>query len=209
MPVIELTTLVHAPRERVFDLARSVDAHQISATGTHERAVAGVTSGLVSLGDTITWEARRNDRFVAPLGINVFQAKLRRTGVIDFSYKQISEQDGITGLFTDQLAMPIALDRIDRMSNANPMVRVNSVDVVDMGKTVRFTLVIGSDIVNTVPSGGMYYRIALRIFGRSCMYELQVTVAGRRTNSSCNGANPGEFGYSVNGNTLQIHKHSG
>ena len=58
MPVIELSTLIHAPRERVFDLARSIDAHQASAGDTDERAVAGVTSGLIGLGQEVTWEAR-------------------------------------------------------------------------------------------------------------------------------------------------------
>jgi len=58
MPVIELSTLISAPRERVFDLARSIDAHQDSAEGTGERAVAGVTTGLIGLNDEVTWEAR-------------------------------------------------------------------------------------------------------------------------------------------------------
>ena len=58
MPVIELTTLIHAPRERVFDLARSIDAHQDSTSNTGERAVAGVTTGLIGLDDEVTWEAK-------------------------------------------------------------------------------------------------------------------------------------------------------
>jgi ligand-binding SRPBCC domain-containing protein len=58
MPVIELTTLIRAPRERVFDLARSIDAHQSSAEATAERAVAGVTRGLIGLNEEVTWEAR-------------------------------------------------------------------------------------------------------------------------------------------------------
>ena len=58
MPVIELSTLIHAPRERVFDLARSIDAHQDSTGGTEERAVAGVTKGLIGLNEEVTWEAR-------------------------------------------------------------------------------------------------------------------------------------------------------
>lgn len=44
--------------ERVFDLARSVDAHVASATGTHERPVGGKTRGLLGLGEEVTWEAR-------------------------------------------------------------------------------------------------------------------------------------------------------
>jgi ligand-binding SRPBCC domain-containing protein len=58
MPLIELSTVICAPQERVFDLARSIDAHQDSTEGTNERAVAGVTSGLIGLNDEVTWEAR-------------------------------------------------------------------------------------------------------------------------------------------------------
>ena len=58
MPIIELSTLIRAPRERVFDLARSIDAHRHTTGGTEERAVAGVTSGLIAMDDEVTWEAR-------------------------------------------------------------------------------------------------------------------------------------------------------
>jgi hypothetical protein len=57
MPVIDLELFVHAPAERVFDLSRSVDVHVASTSRTGERAVAGVTTGLLVLGDVVTWEA--------------------------------------------------------------------------------------------------------------------------------------------------------
>jgi ligand-binding SRPBCC domain-containing protein len=46
------------PPERLFDLARSVDAHVESQKGSGERAVAGVTSGLIGEGQEVTWRAR-------------------------------------------------------------------------------------------------------------------------------------------------------
>ncbi len=57
MPVIKLETNIKAPIERVFDLARSIDLHQQSMGHTQERAVGGVTTGLIDLGQTVTWEA--------------------------------------------------------------------------------------------------------------------------------------------------------
>ena len=57
MPKIELLTEINAPIEVCFDLARSIDLHVHSTSQTNERAVAGVTSGLIDLGDTVTWEA--------------------------------------------------------------------------------------------------------------------------------------------------------
>jgi len=57
MPVIVLRTRIVAPPSRCFDLARDVDLHERSTAASHERAVAGVTSGLLKLGDEVTWEA--------------------------------------------------------------------------------------------------------------------------------------------------------
>ena len=58
MPLIQLDTKIEAPQERVFELARSIDAHMASTQGTHEQAVAGRTSGLIEMGETVTWEAK-------------------------------------------------------------------------------------------------------------------------------------------------------
>ena len=58
MPTIELATSIAAPIERVFDLARSIDLHTNSTSSTGERAIAGVTSGLIGPGQEVTWRAR-------------------------------------------------------------------------------------------------------------------------------------------------------
>lgn len=58
MPFIELETFISAPVDRVFDLARSIDAHVASTGETGEKAVGGRTSGLIEDGETVTWEAR-------------------------------------------------------------------------------------------------------------------------------------------------------
>jgi ligand-binding SRPBCC domain-containing protein len=57
MPVIVMRTRVAAPPSRCFDLARDVNAHERSTAASRERAVAGVTTGLLGLGDEVTWEA--------------------------------------------------------------------------------------------------------------------------------------------------------
>jgi ligand-binding SRPBCC domain-containing protein len=57
MPKIELETIINAPAERVFDLARCIDLHTDSLAHTQEKAVAGVTKGLINLGESVTWEA--------------------------------------------------------------------------------------------------------------------------------------------------------
>jgi len=55
---LDITSIVNAPIERVFDLARSVDAHVASVPGTDERPIAGTMTGLMKLGDEVTWRAR-------------------------------------------------------------------------------------------------------------------------------------------------------
>lgn len=58
MPQITITTHIAAPVERCFDLARDIDFHVRSLEHTGEQAVAGVTTGLIELGESVTWEAR-------------------------------------------------------------------------------------------------------------------------------------------------------
>ena len=57
MPTLHLTTFIEAPAQRVFDLSRSITFHEASMAHTGERAIAGVTSGLIDLNETVTWEA--------------------------------------------------------------------------------------------------------------------------------------------------------
>ncbi|MES1224732.1 MAG: cell division protein, partial [Bacteroidota bacterium] len=52
MPSIHLTTFIAAPVERVFDLSRSITLHKISASHTDEKAIAGITSGLINVNET-------------------------------------------------------------------------------------------------------------------------------------------------------------
>lgn len=58
MARIELVTHVNAPIERCFDFARSIDVHVMSTAQTGERAIGGRKSGLIELGETVTWRAR-------------------------------------------------------------------------------------------------------------------------------------------------------
>jgi ligand-binding SRPBCC domain-containing protein len=59
---IEVETTIDAPPERCFDLSRSVELHLEAAAATSERAIDGVTSGLLGEGDIVTWEARHLGR---------------------------------------------------------------------------------------------------------------------------------------------------
>jgi len=57
MPVIVLETQIKSPIGLCFDLSRDIDLHMRSTIQTREIAIAGVTKGLINMGDAVTWEA--------------------------------------------------------------------------------------------------------------------------------------------------------
>ncbi|KQB43366.1 SRPBCC family protein [Flavobacterium aquidurense] len=58
MTTINLTTKIKAPKQIVFDAARNIDIHQQSASPSKEKAIAGVTSGLINLNESVTWRGK-------------------------------------------------------------------------------------------------------------------------------------------------------
>jgi len=71
------------PRERLFDLARSIDAHTDSQRAAGERAVGGVTSGLIGADQEVTWRARH---FGLPLRMT------SRITVLEYPHRFVDEQ---------------------------------------------------------------------------------------------------------------------
>jgi ligand-binding SRPBCC domain-containing protein len=58
MAAFRIVTCIKAPIDLCFDLARDIDFHAESLRDTGERSVAGRTSGLIGLGESVTWEGR-------------------------------------------------------------------------------------------------------------------------------------------------------
>lgn len=58
MTTIYLETKIKAPISTVFDLSRSIDIHMRSTSQTHEKAIAGRTTGLIKLHETVTWKGK-------------------------------------------------------------------------------------------------------------------------------------------------------
>jgi ligand-binding SRPBCC domain-containing protein len=57
MPVIEIKTRIRSTLEICFDLSASIELHQLSTGRTKERAISGRTSGIITLNETVTWQA--------------------------------------------------------------------------------------------------------------------------------------------------------
>ena len=58
METIRLATWIDAPVKRCFLLSLSIDLHVASSGKTKERAIDGVTAGLISEGETVTFQGR-------------------------------------------------------------------------------------------------------------------------------------------------------
>ncbi len=58
MPQLKFTTLIHAPIQRVFDLARCVSLHKRQFEEHAIVAVQGKSSGLLSFRDHTTWKGK-------------------------------------------------------------------------------------------------------------------------------------------------------
>ena len=77
MTTITIVTKIHASPERCFDASRDLDLHLESMGHTGERAVAGRTSGLIELGEQVTWEGRH---FRDPAAVHVRDHRVRPVG---------------------------------------------------------------------------------------------------------------------------------
>jgi ligand-binding SRPBCC domain-containing protein len=53
---IHIETRIAAPPGRCFLLSLSIDLHRDSTAATSERAIAGVTTGLIGNGESVTWQ---------------------------------------------------------------------------------------------------------------------------------------------------------
>jgi ligand-binding SRPBCC domain-containing protein len=91
MNTIRLSTWIDAPVERCFLLSLSIDLHVASAHNSHEKAIEGITTGLISEGETVTFQGRH-------LGI-----RLRHTSRIEklrpYSYFRDVMVKGVFGRF--------------------------------------------------------------------------------------------------------------
>jgi hypothetical protein len=84
---LEEITVIEAPIERCFDLARSVEVHLVANIHSGEQALAigGITSGLPELSQQVTWRAKHfgvwqnlTSKFTAMQFPSYFQATMVR-----------------------------------------------------------------------------------------------------------------------------------
>jgi len=107
---IECTTRSSRSPAEMFDRARDIGLHTASQSAADERAVAGVVTGLIGLGEEVTWRARH---FGVPLlltsRITTFDAPHRfvdeqvRGPFARFRHEHLFEADGTGSVMIDRL----------------------------------------------------------------------------------------------------------
>jgi ligand-binding SRPBCC domain-containing protein len=119
---IVLETPIGALPERCFDFSLSVELHLESTARTWERAVGGVTSGTLALGDRVTWEARHlGKRRRMTVEITRYdRPRSFRDEQVDGPFRRFVhdhrfEQDGTGTCMRDELEFGSLLGPLDRV----------------------------------------------------------------------------------------------
>lgn len=110
MTKIELQTTIKASKQIVFDLARNIDIHQQSAGKSNEKAIDGITTGLINYNETVTWRGKHfgiylthKSRMTSMDLYDYFTDEMEKGRFAYFKHEHFfSEENGIT-LMTDQL----------------------------------------------------------------------------------------------------------
>lgn len=116
MNVIYLATRIHAPIQRCFDLSRSIDLHTVSTKKTNEKAIAGVTSGLIGFNEEVTWKAKHfgvyqklTTRITAFHSPFFFEDKMIKGIFKKMEHKHFFEQEGNDTIMKDEFTFEAPL----------------------------------------------------------------------------------------------------
>jgi ligand-binding SRPBCC domain-containing protein len=123
LETIRIETWIAAPAERCFDAARDLDLHLRSMSHTNERAVAGRTSGLIELGEEVTWRARHfgvvqhfTSRITAFDRPRHFRDEMQRGAFRSFVHDHFFEAAGERTKMIDALAFSAPLGILGRIA---------------------------------------------------------------------------------------------
>ena len=156
-----------------------------------------------------TWSATRPTpgyEFHAPLGNNVFQARLYPSGRIELAHRAVAERDGFVGLFRTLSGRGDILDTPAEPAGdiEEPMLDITGLELVDTGSTLVFRMTLAEDVPEAVDEGEIDYRIFPRFGEYDCMVGLEVNATGREPFMARCGPAPRSFGHRVHGPTVEL-----
>lgn len=157
-----------------------------------------------------TWSATRplpGYAFHAPLGANVFQARLYPSGRIELAYRAVAERDGFVGLFRALSGRGHILDTPAEPAGdvEEPVLDITDLELVDTGSALLFRMTLAEDVPEAVDDRRIEYRIFPRFGAYDCLVGLEVNATGREPirGEGC-GATPRTLGHRVRGSTVEL-----
>jgi ligand-binding SRPBCC domain-containing protein len=124
MTTINLVTKIKASKQIVFDVSRNIDIHQQSANKSKEKAIAGITSGLINYNETVTWRGKHfgfylthKSRITAMTTPDYFMDEMEEGKFESFQHQHFFEEiDGET-IMTDKLQYETPFGIIGKLFN--------------------------------------------------------------------------------------------
>lgn len=114
MPEIHLTTVIHAPRQRVFDLSRCVSLHKRHFDRHKILAKTGKTSGLLEMRDYTMWVGkmgRKRRQLVFDIVVmeeyDFYRDEIRRDFFESFSHEHFFKQIDNGTIMIDQISFQL------------------------------------------------------------------------------------------------------
>ena len=123
--VVSFEVVTRSPRsvQDLFDRARSIDLHTESQAASRERAIGGVVSGRIGLGEEVTWRARH---FGVPLRLtsavtavdapHSFTDEQTRGPFRSFRHEHRFESEGSGSVMFDRLVFSAPLGVLGRLA---------------------------------------------------------------------------------------------
>lgn len=144
MPIIEYEIYIEAPIHVCFDLARNVDVHTLTTAKTKERAIGGVTEGLMEEGDTVTWEAihlgikqRLTAKIVKMDSPNSFTDVMVSGAFQSFTHVHTFKESGIGTMMKDSFAYTSPFGLIGRIADKVFLERYMKNFIIDRAKELK------------------------------------------------------------------------
>lgn len=110
MTTINLITKINAPKQIVFDASRNIDIHQQSASESNEKAIAGVTSGMINFDETVTWRGKHfgfylthKSRITVMNFYDYFVDEMERGKFKSFKHEHFFEEENGITIMKDKL----------------------------------------------------------------------------------------------------------
>lgn len=110
MTTINLTTKINATKQIAFDASRNIDIHQKSTSASKEKAIAGITYGLINLNETVTWRGKHfgfylthKSRITAMNLYDYFVDEMEKGKFKTFKHKHFFEEENGITIMKDKL----------------------------------------------------------------------------------------------------------